>query len=260
MAQDDTFGMTTAVTHGGARVEPLASQVISTLCERQTVTVTGVRQIALDYLSRAVLSKSGFDPACVLDELRGFRLTRDAIIDLYIPQSAVLLGEQWMCSDISFADVTIGALRLQSLLGEASGGLVWSDPPADETFRALVVVHAGEQHFLGATVVAAQLRRSGCDVSVAVSETPDQITSRVLADGPDMVLMSCARADALALAAKTVKKIKAASDPIPVLAIGGSVRVDGDEIKRQTGVDLVTNVATEVVGFCTKRKRALGRR
>lgn len=258
MAQDDTFGTNATFREGGAGIEPLASQVISVLCERQTVTAAGVRQIALDYLGRALLSKSGFDPACVLDELRGFRLTNDVIVDLYIPQAAVQLGDQWMCSDISFADVTIGALRLQSLLAETSNGLVWAGQAPRDALEALIVVPEGEQHFLGASVVAAQLRRAGCDVSLAISETAEQIKMRVSMDKPDMVLMSCARIDALALVAKTVKQIKAAADPVPVLAIGGPLRGNLEEIRKQTGVDLVTSVATEVVGFCAKRKRALG--
>ena len=260
MAQDDTFGTNAALSESGTGIEPLASQVISMLCERQTVTAAGVRQIALDYLGRAVLSKSGFDAACILDELRGFRLTRDTIVDLYIPQAAVQLGDQWMCSDVSFADVTIGALRLQSLLCEASDGLVWAGQAPSDALEALIVVPEGEQHFLGASVVAAQLRRTGCDVSLAISETADQVTARVVMDKPDMVLISCARIDALALVTKTVKQIKAATDSAPVLAIGGPLRGNLDEIRKQAGVDLVTNVATEVVGFCAKRRRALGLR
>ncbi|MEL6807190.1 MAG: cobalamin B12-binding domain-containing protein [Pseudomonadota bacterium] len=260
MAQDDTFGTNAAFRESGTGIEPLASQVISMLCERQTVTAAGVRQIALDYLGRALLSKSEFDPACVLDELCGFRLTRDAIVDLYIPQAAVQLGDQWMCSDIAFADVTVGALRLQSLLGEAANGLVWARHAPGDALEALIVVPAGEQHFLGASVVAAQLRRTGCDVNLAISETTEQITARVMMDQPDMVLMSCARIDALALVTKTVKQIKAAADPAPVLAIGGPLRGNLEEIRKQTGVDLVTSIAAEVVGFCAKRKRALGLR
>ncbi|WP_299733621.1 B12-binding domain-containing protein [uncultured Tateyamaria sp.] len=260
MAQDDTFGTNPSLIEGGNGVEPLATQVISMLCERQTVTAAGVRQIALDYLSRAILGKNGFDAARALEEMRGFRLTCDVIVDLYIPQAAMQLGDQWMCNDITFAEVTVGALRLQALLGEASGELVWVGQVPEDTLHALVAVPEGEQHFLGASVVAAQLRRSGCDVSLAISETPTQIAARVAVDRPDMVMMSCARVDALALVEKTVKRIKSATDQLPVLAIGGPLRGNADAIKRKTGVDLVTNTASEVVGFCAKRKKALGLR
>lgn len=259
MTQDDTFGTNGSLMESSNGVEPFAAQVISMLCERQTVSAAGVRQIALDYLVRAVLAKDRFDAARILDELRGFRLTLDTVIDLYIPQTAIQLGDMWMCSDISFADVTIGALRLQSLLGEASNGLVWVGQAPTDALHALIVVPEGEQHFLGASVVAAQLRRTGCDVSLAISETQAQLLARVKSDKPDMVLLSCARPSALESVSKTVKRIRATVENAPVLALGGPLRGNADGIKEQTGVDLVTKIATDVVGFCAKRKKALNR-
>jgi methylmalonyl-CoA mutase cobalamin-binding subunit len=245
--------------HGDTGVAPFAAQVISLLCERQTVTSAGVRQIALDYLSRTLLARDGFDAARVLDELRGYRLTLDSVIDLYIPQAAVQLGDMWMGSDIDFAEVTVGALRLQSLLGEASNGLVRIGPLAKDALHALIVVPAGEQHFLGACVVAAQLRRNGCEASLSICEEPKQIVARVVSDRPDMVFLSCARMAAIEGITKTVKKIRSSVEHAPVLALGGPLRGNADGIREQTGVDIVTNVAVDVVSFCAKRKKALGR-
>lgn len=259
MAQDDTFGTNGSLIERGNGVEPLAAQVISMLCERQIVSAAGVRQIAVDYLYRAVLSKSGFDPARVLDELRGFRLTRDAIIDLYVPQVAIQMGDMWMNDEISFSDVTVGALRLQSLMSEASNELVWGGQVSTNVLHALVVVPEGEQHFLGASVVTTQLRRAGCGVSLAIAETQKQIMQRVTGDRPDMILWSCARVEALESVIKTVKKIKASVENVPVLALGGPLRGNADGIKEQVGVDLVTNATADVVGFCAKRKKALAR-
>ncbi len=259
MAQDDTFGTNGAFMEGGNAVEPLAAQVLTMLSERQAVSAAGVRQIALDFLGRAILARDSFDAVRVLDELRGYRLTLDAIIDLYIPHAAMQLGDKWLSSDLSFADVTIGALRLQSLLGEASHGVIGIGQPPSNALTALVVVPEGEQHFLGASVVAAQLRRIGCDVTLAISETQKMILARIAGDKPDMVLWSCSRALALEYVTKTVKKIRSSVEHAPVLALGGPVRGKPDGIREQTGVDLVTSVATDVVGFCAKRKRALGR-
>ncbi|WP_415400723.1 B12-binding domain-containing protein [Tateyamaria sp. SN3-11] len=243
-----------------ADLSPLAAQVITMLCERQTVSAAGARQIAVDYLVRAVVASGPFDPVRVLDELRGFRLTLDAVIDLYIPQAAECLGEMWLSSDMDFAGVTVGALRLQALLAEASLGLSRVGHVPDGALHALVVVHEGEQHFLGASVVAAQLRRLGCEVSLSINETPRQIVSRVVCDQPDMVLLSCSRIAVLETATRTVKKIRSSVDPAPVIALGGPIRGNADGIRDKTGVDLVTNTATDVVGFCTKRQKALGRR
>ena len=260
MAQDDPFGTTHAHRGAGDSLEPLASQVISVLCERQTSAPSGARQIVVDYLLRAATSRNSFDAVLVMEELRGYRLTIDAIIDLYIPQVAAQMGELWQTSDIDFASVTVGALRLQALLGEASSTLMHASAGAHDAPLALVVVAEGEQHFLGASVVAAQLRRLGCDVSLSIAEPPKQITNRVLYDQPDMVLMSCAQVAGLETVARNVKKIRTSIDPAPVIALGGALRGDFDGIRKKTGVDLVTNSAKDVVGFYTKRHKALGRR
>ena len=259
MAHDEPFD--TARTRNGEAhdLEPLASQVISVLCERQTSSANGVRQIVADYLLRAATSKEGFDPVLVMDELRGHRLTVDAIIDLYIPQVANQLGDLWITSDIDFASVTVGSLRLQALLSEASAAMSGHDLSTRDAPLALVVVAEGEQHFLGASVVAAQLRRLGCDVSLSISETPKQITNRVLYDQPDMVLLSCARVAGLETITRHVTKIREAVDPAPVLALGGALHGDIDAIRSKTGVDLVTKSAKDVVGFFTKRQKALSR-
>lgn len=258
MTHDDTLSTTGSPSEGRSSVEPLAAQVISVLCEQQTTNAAGVRLFALDYLVRTVLSRGGFDAVLVLDELRGYRLTPDAIIDLYIPQAALRLGDMWLSSDIDFAEVTVGALRLQALLGEASNGLIWIGQASKSTLHALVVVPEGEQHFLGSSVVAAQLRRSGCDVSLAICETQKQIVARVVQNKPDMVLLSCARLAGLKPIIAIVKKIRASVDHAPVLALGGPLRGNAAGIKEQAGVDLVTSIPADVVKFCAKRKEALG--
>jgi len=258
MAQDDRFGTKRYGSEPRQTHLPLAQEVISILNERQTVTTAGARQVAVDYLVRAITGRTSFDAALVLEEMSAYRLTHDALIDLYIPQAAAQLGELWMTSDMNFAQVTVGALRLQALLGEAAMGLTHAHVD-EHTLHGLIVVPEGEQHFLGASVVAAQMRRMGCDVGLSISESPKQVMGRVLYDQPDVILFSCAHPPTLETIKRTVKKIKASVDPVPVLAFGGALRGNADGIRDQTGVDLVTNTAKDVVGFAMKRKKALGR-
>lgn len=231
------------------------------LSERQTVTPVGARKVIVDYLVRTALATRGFDPVQVMHELRGYRLTVDSVIDVYIPQAAVCLGDMWMASDIDFAQVTVGALRLQSLLVEASVELDHHRPVSDTTdvLHALIVVPEGEQHFLGASVVAAQLRRLGCEAGVSFCETSKTVAARVACDQPDMVMFSCARGAALVSISRTVQKIRANKHPTPVIALGGAVKGDMDGIKEKAGADLMTNTAKDVVSFCAKRKKALGK-
>ncbi|WP_299549633.1 cobalamin-dependent protein [uncultured Tateyamaria sp.] len=259
MTQDDPFGTTRRPYGRSCDHESLAGEVISILKDRQAVCPSGARQVAVDYLVRAVIKRLDFDAALVLEELSTYRLTHDALIDLHIPKAAEQLGALWMTSDLDFATVTVGSLRLQSLLGIAAHGLTREPVDQSNVLHALVIVPEAEQHFLGASVVAAQLRRLGCDVSLAINEGSEQLLARVEYDRPDMALFSCARAAGLETICGTVKKIRQKSDVTPVLAIGGAYSGVTKSITEQTGVDLVTNTAKDVVGFTTKRKKALGR-
>lgn len=259
MTQDDQNGGDRRADHADRPSEPLAAQVISMLRERQTTGPSGARQMVVDYLVRAVSSPGPFDAKLIMEEMRAYRLTVDAIIDLYIPETAARLGELWLDAHLDFASVTVGALRLQALLGEASAELAHLAHHGHDALHALVIVPEGEQHFLGASVVAAQLRRIGCDVSLSISEPAEQIPLRVVHDAPDMVLISCARLAALELVAGAVRKIQRYADTDPVIAVGGPLRADPDGVKNKTGVDLVTNTAKDVVSFCVKRRKALSR-
>ncbi|MFK7765039.1 MAG: B12-binding domain-containing protein [Roseobacter sp.] len=236
-------------------VDALASTVISVLRDRQAVSHEGLRQFVLDHLMRAVLSKSAFLPDALLVELRGYRLTVDAIIDLYVPAVARQLGQMWVDDSISFADVTIGSMRLQSLISEASAVSVIDIKPGGTLLHALVLVPQGEQHFLGASVVAGQLRRMGCEVDMSFDEDMGTLTARLMHGVPDLILMSCARRETLRSITNTVQVIRNAVSEPPVLAVGGALKLNSEAVLEKTGVDIVTSNAGEAVAFCGRRRR-----
>lgn len=236
-----------------------ASTVISVVRDRQTVTGGGVRQFVLDHLMRAILTTGSFDPIIMMEELRGHRLSVDAIIDIYIPCAARTLGVMWIDDTISFAQVTIGSLRLQAVLGEASCEARPEFRTDVTTMATLVVVPQGEQHFLGACVLSAQLRRMGCEVATSFDETLGALSARVNMDRPDMVLVTCSSSLTLETVTQTVLSIRNALPNGPVIALGGALSVDTEQAKEQTGVDIVTSTARDAVAFCAKRNRALSR-
>lgn len=259
MTQDDTISNGHLDEGVVADVDSLASEVISVLCDRQTKTVAGARRFLVEYLVRAIADRADFQPSQVMAEMRGHRLTPDAIIDTYVPLAAEELGRMWLSDELDFAAVTVAALRLQALLGEASSELSLVERSHPSAFGALIVVPLGEQHFLGAHVVAAQLRRLGVAVSISFCEEDSDILAKLDSAGPDMVLFSCARVEALEVIERTVKKIRQSVYPTPVLAVGGVLRGDADGMKKKTNVDIVSWIAKDVVGFCAKRMKALTR-
>ncbi|MEP2639469.1 hypothetical protein [Roseobacter sp.] len=256
MSQDDQSQMRGLQRNRTNGMGAFATSVISVLRDRQVVGQDGARTFVLDHLLRAILTRAAFDPVLLLDELCGYRLGLDAVIDLYIPRASCALGDKWVADEIGFADVTIGALRLQALLGEASGQLHVDLTPDDARLRVLVVLPQGEQHFLGASVVSAQLRRLGCEVTVSFDETFGALQARVLAESPNLVMISCARLETLETAAETVQVIRSLLIQQPVIALGGAVLAEIDDPKEQTGVDIVTSTATDAVNFCAHRGKA----
>lgn len=252
MSQYDQSGMRGFERNRPEEMGALATRVISVLRDRQVVAPSGVRQFVLDEIVRAVISRSAFNAALLLDEIRGHRLSIDTIIDLYIPHAARAIGTGWAEDDISFADVTVGALRLQALLGEASMQSRTDLSTDDTRPHAMVVLPQGEQHFLGVSVVAAQLRRIGCEVTVSFDEALGCLSARLKDERPDLVLISCARRETLKTATETIQTIRAALPKGPVIALGGAVLDDADDLKEQTGVDIVTSSAKDAVAFCAK--------
>ncbi len=231
-------------------VDALATRVISVLSSRQAISPGGMRQFVLDHLLRAALCPGGFEPAALIAELRGHRLSVDEIIDIYIPQAAIVLGQMWVDDDASFAQVTIGSMRLQSLVGEAAAGSV-PDVVTDRTrLTGLVVVPANEQHFLGASVLSAQLRRLGCDVGTSFDEDEGSLAARVMLESPDLALVTCSRTENLDTVRRTVQTIRSAAPESCVIALGGLVTVCDKDLKADTGVDIVTSKAAEAVSFC----------
>ena len=237
-------------------VDALASTVISVLRGRQAVSCEGLRQFVLDHMMRAILSKGRFSPDGLLAEMRGYRLTMDAIIDQYVPRVARVLGEQWSEDRINFAEVTIGIMRLQSVLAEATATVQPENGAPSQNLHALVLVPQGEQHFLGASVLSCQIRRMGYDVDMSFDEDMGTLTARLMQEVPDVVLITCARRETLECVANTVQTIRNAASNVPLLVIGGAVEMDRKDVIALTGADIVTNSAEEAMAACVKRARA----
>lgn len=238
----------------------LAQRVISTLRDRQDGTSNGIRQFVLEYLMQALLARGPFVAPDIVEDMRAHRVTLDTIIDVYIVYAARLLGEKWVNDEISFSEVTIGTLRLQALLAEIA--------PANRTMHfgdrqrvhTLIIVPQGEQHFLGANVVAAQLRRTGCEVTMSFDESHERLRGRVKFDAPHLALITCSGEGNLESVARTVDVLRSQPNDGLTIALGGAVTTSQANLKEVTGVDIVTSSAAAAVAFCTEGAKVLARK
>lgn len=254
MAHDDPQLFLRPQPDSPPAVGNFARAVVSALNNRQsTLQKTSVRVYLAEIILHRVIAKASFDAKAVLAELRGYRLGDQAIIDAYIPAIACEIGEMWVQDRLSFADVTIASVRLQSLLTEVAYCNPERPRHVETAFHAMVVICEGDQHSLGGFVAAAQLRRMGASVEVTCNVPAAQVAEQVIAGVFDAVLFSCSRRRSLATVADIVHMVRTGVRPPPIFALGGIILNHVEDIEATTGVDIVASDVASVVEHCMAR-------
>lgn len=222
-------------------VSKFAAEVVARLVQRDGQPETGMRETLV---LRFMATIASTDPACFEElkpELRRARVTPSMLADLYIPEVARRLGQGWEDDVLSFAEVTMGVARLQAILREV--GSTWS---ADRDGRVsgpmlLLVLPQGEQHTLGAMVLAGWLRREGISVSMKIAPSLPELAHYVAERTFDGALVSTACNDRLETCRKLVKTLKESSKGELKVAIGGAILHASEDVMRLTGADMATN-------------------
>lgn len=231
-------------------VGSLASRALSVVASR-TQRTNGIRHE--DQVDRLLSAVSGLESRAaegVVDKMIKGGVPPVLISDLYVPEVARKLGEAWCSDQTSFAEVTIGVSRLQTVLRRL--GPEWRpdhpDPAAAET--VLVVVNADMYHTLGAILISGQLRRRGLAVVLSIGEGPLALAQTLKLGGHRAVLISSALGEPLESLRKTVNVIRTVQPARQPVVLGGSI-VDTDaDLLTLTGVDHVTNDLDEVIRLC----------
>ncbi|MCR9124854.1 MAG: cobalamin B12-binding domain-containing protein [Rhodobacteraceae bacterium] len=261
MAHDDQRMTMRGGGGKSAAVGSFALEVVSVLNDRQAEIQKGaVRAYLTDIVRDRVTCRGDFDSAALLSELRSFRLSDDAIIDNYIPVVAREIGQLWVNNEMSFADVTIASVRLQSLLTEVAYCRPMNDMMMPTAIHALMVICEGDQHSLGGFVAAAQLRRRSASVEVICNAPEEDIVAQICEGGFDAVMFSCSRPRSLESAGRVVQEVKRNMTDAPVFALGGIVLNEAANAQQVTEVDIVASDVGSVLGFCHDRaKRVSGK-
>jgi methylmalonyl-CoA mutase cobalamin-binding subunit len=209
-----------------------------------------------DLLHRLVAAVCEADPGhrdAIMAEMSAAGISPDEIIDSYIPEAARLLGEAWCEDRASFTDVTIGVARLQGLLrelGDRRGDALSDARGSFDSPRIMVIVRQDSFHTLGALVAGAQLRRMGLSVRMVIGESDSEITMLARTRDFDMIMLSAAGCEDLALLGKLVKKIRVACSEATPIVLGGPILEAGPIAKTSIGVDFTTNDPCEALRLC----------
>lgn len=184
----------------------------------------------------------------VISALQAHGLTNKDIIEHIIPTTARLMGERWFDNKLSFADVTIGAARLQETIRalnvKASRETVLNGD------CILLVVPRTEYHTLGVFVAANQFRCLGIDVHLAVGMHPRQVAHLVKRHRFPAVGITASGRRSLIAARELVDAVRNSVPKITPIIIGGSVTKLSLDIKQMTGADHVTSDPERVIDLC----------
>lgn len=237
----------------GRSVESLASKALMELARRRGARAKSVSERHLAALRHAVTDADPGERRIVVSKLRKSGVSLDELVDLYIPEVARQLGDEWCKDQTSFADVTIGAARLQGLLRELLEDMPLP-PIARSASGVAVIVIADEFHTLGALVLTAQLRRLGVSVRLLLDTDPDDVMRVVGGDERyDAVLISASHVESLVHLARFIERIRMQTRRSLPVVVGGPVMGTGKDVKAATGADFATSDVVEALRLCQLR-------
>lgn len=187
--------------------------------------------------------------ASMISALTSRGVSHQIIANTHVPQLARTLGQAWADGTMSFAQVSIGCARLQGYLRQK--GLNWCD---DAEMRAapkgsvFLAVPDFEQHTLGATLLAGQLRANGFSVTLAFHAPVEQIVKMAITGQHNAFMISTSCSETLALLGATVQRLKHAQPATPVI-LGGNALEQGSDFLLRTGADHKAQCWQDVVSI-----------
>ncbi|MBD3679573.1 MAG: hypothetical protein HUJ27_14395 [Rhodobacteraceae bacterium] len=232
----------------------LATQALAKLLDRPA-SLPSQPNGAFDDLALARLCDAAMtiDPTAqprIIDELLAAGITREVICDRYIPAAARRMGDAWCADRMSFAEVSIGAARLQGMLRDVMSPLADNHKNPKSGSRILMIVPDRDDHTLGAMVVTSQLRRVGISVRLCLGLRPETAGSLVAEHDFDLVMISSSKVEGLETVKFMVKTLREEARRSLPIAIGGIVLEDNESVKTLCGADLATNDPVKAVELC----------
>jgi MerR family transcriptional regulator, light-induced transcriptional regulator len=243
---------------GGA--SDLAAKIVAKLAARETNADPVYLETIVQRLTEAVQLDNATLIEALKPDMRRARISPAMLADIYIPEAARRLGKAWEDDTLTFADVTIGTVRLQSILRDISAD--WASDArktASLGGSVLLLLPEREHHTLGPLVVTSQLRRRGVSVCLQLATADGEWQAMLRKRHFDGVIISVGWEGKLAAAAQLVETIKNLTKGKMPVAVGGAVLTRSDAILTCDGADIVTNDldrALEILGLSANASRA----
>lgn len=235
---------------GADTIQSFAARVLDVLVSRSRRTTAPLRDDLVLALSEGVVTQDEALIDRTLGEFRRGCISPVAMADLYIPAAARLLGAQWSCDSMSFAEVTIATARLQAMVRAICTRWGTDFPTAAGRRSVLMVVPQGEDHTLGAVVATGQMRRMGLSVCLRLRPSPGEVAELMRSRNFDAAMISLSQAERLDNCRKLVGMMRKFGAPSLPVVIGGAVMQSGRDIAALTGACHASTDAGEVLARC----------
>ncbi len=244
-----TAAAASAPSRKGNGIDDLAARALSDVAARYPRWKRGISEAHVDRLMGAVMGRSEESYRPVARRMLSGGIAPETIADEYIPAVARRMGEEWTQDTASFADVTIGSARLQSMLRDLS--TCWTADRMDTTGSAMVIVPQNVHHTLGASVLTTQLRRTGISVRLCVGMDPRALKVALDHGEFDAVIISASINERIDMVRTIVDLAHSATgSKRPPVILGGTILDQRVNVQRVTGADLATVDLREAMEFC----------
>jgi MerR family transcriptional regulator, light-induced transcriptional regulator len=244
--QGNGTGRLSGQTSGG--VAQFAFDVVARLVAGDATTTGALRDDLVERFSWAVIDPELGRFDAMKPDLRRARITPTLFADRYVPAIARRLGKGWEDDTMSFAQVTMGASRLQAILREIGADWVADQGPGPglggDRATVLLILPAGEQHTLGAFVLIGQLRRRGVSVCLRIGPSEDDLRVLLNERHFDGAMISLATPERQASCRSMLKILKDVTTGRLHVAVGGAALSALGDKAHMIGADVVTNDLT----------------
>ena len=234
--------------NGSGGVSDLAATIVARLAARDHQPAPVFVETIVQRLTEAVSADQPSMIEALKPELKRARISPAMLADIYIPEAARRLGKSWEDDTLTFADVTIGTVRLQSILRDISAG--WAADASNTTGASgsvLLLLPEKEHHTLGPLVVTGQLRRRGVSVSLQLATESREWRSILSKRHFDGVIISVGWEGKIAACVQLIGAIKQLTKGRMPVAVGGAVLTRSDATLSCEGADVVTNDLDKVL-------------
>ena len=170
------------------------------------------------------------------------------IYESLLTPAARRLGVMWEEDTCTFADVTIGVLRLQNAQRAIAAHSLADAAPALGAPRALLMPVPGEQHTFGLSMVLDYFSRAGWDTRLGPAGTLGEALATVQDHRTELVGLSFACDDRVGDAKELIAAIRGASaNKRLIIMVGGPSFVADPELAESLGADATATDGQQAV-------------